>query len=145
MASYRPNQAVCGARTIYRCRQNLLKQGAEHLQHVQAALDQMNVKLHYVIDDLSGQTGQAIIEAILNGEREPLGLAKYRDRRIKASEETVAKSLESDWRKEHLFVLRVAWQNAKHVQEQIKKCSGEKNGSKSPGDSNSACLQTLMM
>ena len=47
------------------------------------ALDQMNIKLHYVIDDLSGQTGQAIIEAILNGEREPLRLAKYRDRRIR--------------------------------------------------------------
>ena len=89
------------------------------------ALDQMNIKLHYVIDDLSGQTGQAIIEAILNGEREPLRLAKYRDRRIKASEETVAKSLEGDWRREHLFVLRVAWQNAKHVQEQIKKCDQE--------------------
>ena len=92
---------------------------------MQAALDQMNIKLHYVIDDLSGQTGQAIIEAILNGKREPLRLAKYRNRRIKASEETIAKSLEGDWRREHLFVLRVAWQNGQHVQEQIKKCDQE--------------------
>jgi transposase len=124
-ASYRPDQSVCELRTIFRCRQNLLKQGAENLQHMQAALDQMNIKLHYVIDDLSGQTGQAIIQAILNGEREPLRLAKYRDKRIKASEETIAKSLEGDWRREHLFVLRVAWQNAKHLQEQIKKCDQE--------------------
>jgi transposase len=123
--SYRPDQAVCELRTIFRCRGNLLKQGAENLQHMQAALDQMNIKLHYVIDDLSGQTGQAIIQAILNGEREPLRLAKYRNKRIKASEETIAKSLEGDWRKEHLFVLRVAWQNAKHLQEQIKKCDQE--------------------
>jgi transposase len=124
-ASYRPDQAVCELRTIFRCRQNLLKLGAENLQYMQASLDQMNIKLHYVIDDLSGQTGQAIIEAILNGEREPLRLAKYRNKRIKASEETIAKSLEGDWRKEHLFVLRVAWQNGKHVQEQIKKCDQE--------------------
>jgi transposase len=123
--SYRPDQAVCELRTIFRCRGNLLKQGAENLQHMQAALDQMNIKLHYVIDDLSGQTGQAIIQAILNGEREPLRLAKYRNKRIRASEETIAKSLEGDWRKEHLFVLRVAWQNAKHLQEQIKKCDQE--------------------
>jgi transposase len=123
--SYRPDQAVCELRTIFRCRGNLLKQGAENLQHMQAALDQMNIKLHYVIDDLSGHTGQAIIQAILNGEREPLRLAKYRNKRIKASEETIAKSLEGDWRKEHLFVLRVAWQNAKHLQEQIKKCDQE--------------------
>jgi|ERR1700674_366943 len=127
-ASYRPDQSVCEVRTIFRCRQNLLKQGAENLQHMQAALDQMNIKLHYVIDDLSGQTGQAIIQAILNGEREPIRLARYRDRRIKASEETVAKSLEGDWRREHLFVLRVAWQNAKHVQEQIKQCDQELMG-----------------
>jgi len=124
-ASYRPDQAVCETRTIFRYRQNLIKQGAENLQQMQAALDQMNIKLHYVIDDLSGQTGQAIIEAILNGEREPLRLAKYRHKRIKASEETIAKSLEGDWRREHLFVLRMAWQNGKHVQEQIKKCDQE--------------------
>jgi transposase len=123
--SYRPEQAVCELRTVFRCRGNLLKQGAENLQQMQAALDQMNIKLHYVIDDLSGQTGQAIIQAILNGEREPLRLAKYRHKSIKASEETIAKSLEGDWRKEHLFVLRVAWQNAKHLQEQIKKCDQE--------------------
>ena len=124
-ASYRPDQAVCSARSIYRFRQNLLTQRAEHLQHMQAALDQMNIKLHHVIDDLSGVTGMAIIGAILNGEREPLRLAKYRDTRIKATEETIAKSLEGDWRSEHLFVLRLAWENGKHVQEQIKKCDQE--------------------
>ena len=92
---------------------------------MQAALDQMNIKLHHVIDDLSGLRGMAIIEAILNGEREPIRLAKYRDRRIKATEETIAKVLEGDWRVEHLFVLRLAWENDKHVQEQIKKCDQE--------------------
>jgi transposase len=124
-ASYRPDQAVCKARSIYRFRQDLLTLGGQHLQHMQAALDQMNMKLHHVIDDLSGMTGMAIIEAILNGEREPLRLAKYRDKRIKATEETIAKSLEGDWRSEHLFVLRLAWENGKQVREQIQKCDQE--------------------
>jgi transposase len=52
-------------------------------------------------------------------------LAQYRNKRIKASEETNAKSLVGDWRREHLFILRAAWQNGKHVQEQIKKCDQE--------------------
>jgi transposase len=121
-ASFRPEQCVCAVRTIYRFRQTLLQLTNQHLQHMQAALDQMNLKLHHVIDDLSGQTGQAIIEAILNGERNPLVLAKHRHPRIKASEETIAKSLEGDWRAEHLFVLRLAWEDGKWVQEQIKKC-----------------------
>src|SRR5260221_13764774 len=120
-ASYRPEQAICAARSIYRYRQNLLTQAAQHVQHMQASLDQMNIKLHHVIDDLTGITGLAIIEAILDGKRDPQQLAKLRDHRIKASEETIVKALEGDWRSEHLFVLRVAWENWKQTQHQIQK------------------------
>jgi transposase len=120
-ASYRPDQAICAARSIYRYRQNLLTQSAQHVQHMQAALDQMNLKLHHLIDDLTGMTGLAIVEAILDGERDPRQLAKQRDHRIKASEETIVKALEGDWRSEHLFVLRVAWENWKQTQHQIQK------------------------
>jgi transposase len=121
-ASYRPKQAICALRSIYRYRQNALSQSAQHVQHMQAALDQMNIKLHHVIDDLTGKTGLAIIEAIVAGQREPRQLAKLRDRRIQASEQTVIKALEGDWRAEHLFVLELAWQNWQQVQNQILKC-----------------------
>lgn len=121
-ASYRPDQAVCAARSIYRYRQNLLIQAAQHVQHLQGALDQMNIKLHHVIDDLTGTTGLAIVEAILEGERDPRQLVKHRDRRIKASEATIVKALEGDWRSEHLFVLRVVWENWKQAQHQIQRC-----------------------
>jgi transposase len=124
-ASYRPDQAVCKVRSVFRFRQTLMTQSGQHVQHMQAALDQMNVKLHHVIDDLGGVTGMAIIEAILNGEREPMRLAAYRDRRIKATAETIAKSLEGDWRSEHLFVLRLAWENGRHVREQMQRCDRE--------------------
>jgi transposase len=89
------------------------------------ALDQMNIKLHYVIDDLTGFTGQAIIQAILSGQREPVQLAKLRDKRIQASEEKIIKSLEGDWRKEHLFVLAKAWAQYQEVQKQIQDCDRE--------------------
>lgn len=71
---------------------------AVHLQHMQKALDQMNLQLHHVISDLSGTTGMAILDAILAGERDPAKLAKLRDGRIKASEATIAKSLVGDYR-----------------------------------------------
>jgi transposase len=109
-------------RAIHRYRQNLLQFGAQHLQHMQAALDQMNVRLHHVIADISGSTGLAIIEAILTGQRDPIQLAKLRDRRIKASEEVIAKSLEGTWRVEHLFVLGQALQSWKRGQEQLSQC-----------------------
>ena len=73
---------------------------------MQKSLDQMNLQIHHVISDLAGTTGLAIMDAILAGERDPHQLAKLRDWRIKANEETIVKSLVGDYREEHLFVLR---------------------------------------
>jgi transposase len=125
LGSFRPVQSICAVRSIYRYRQNLLSMASQHVQHMQAALDQMNIKLHHVIDDLTGVTGQAIVGAILSGQRDPVQLAKLRDKRIQAPEATIAKALEGDWRKEHLFVLAKAWAQYQQVQKQIQDCDQE--------------------
>ena len=125
LGSFRPAQAICASRSIYGYRQNLLSMAAQHVQHMQAALDQMNIKLHHVIDDLTGVTGQAIVAAILKGQRDPVQLAQLGDKRIKASEATIAKALEGDWRKEHLFVLEKARAQYQEVQKQIQDCDQE--------------------
>jgi transposase len=125
LGSFRPAQVICAVRSIYRYRQNLLSMASQHVQHMQAALDQMNIKLHHVIDDLTGVTGQAIVAAILSGQRDPVQLAKLRDKRIQAPEATIAKALEGDWRKEHLFVLAKAWAQYQEVQKQIRDCDQE--------------------
>ena len=53
--------------------------------------------------------GTQIVEAILAGERDPKRLAKFRDHRCKQSESTIALALEGNWRDEHLFALRQAY------------------------------------
>lgn len=105
-ASFRPEQQVCAVRSLLRHRDSLVQLSATHLQHMQKALDQMNLQLHHVISDLAGKTGMAIVDAILAGERDPHVLAKLRDPRTHASESTIAKSLVGDYRREHLFTLR---------------------------------------
>jgi len=92
---------------------------AVHLQHMQKALDQMNLQLHHVISDLSGTTGMAILDAILAGERDPIKLANLRDWRIRASEATIVKSLVGDYRREHLFTLRQSLIAYRHYQKQM--------------------------
>src|SRR5712664_2166978 len=77
----------------------------QHVQHMQKALTQMNVHIHHVISDITGLTGLAIVDAILSGERDVAKLAELRHRSIQADEETIRKSLEGDWRDEHLFTL----------------------------------------
>ena len=90
--------------------------------HMQKTMTVMNVQLSNAISDISGATGQAIIRAILNGERDPWKLAKLRDRRIKASEEEIARSLEGNWRADMLFELKQAVDAYDFIQNQIAEC-----------------------
>ena len=105
-AAFRPEADVCAVRSLMRHRNDLVMMASEHIQHMQKALTQMNVQFQHVISDLTGLTGLAILDAILAGERDPAVLAKLRDPRIQASEETIRKSLEGNWRKEHLLALK---------------------------------------
>ena len=74
--------------------------------HMQKALSQMNLQLHHVLSEIVGVSGIAILDAILAGERDPAKLASLCNRRIRSSRQTVARSLEGDYRPEHLFALR---------------------------------------
>jgi transposase len=117
--SFRPDDEICAIRSLWRHRDNLVELATIHLQHMQKALDQMNVQLHHVISDLAGTTGLAIVDAILAGERDPGKLAELRDWRIRASKETIMKSLVGDYREEHIFTLRQSLKCYRHYQSMI--------------------------
>ncbi|MGH8630735.1 MAG: IS110 family transposase, partial [Burkholderiales bacterium] len=123
--SFHPPQAVGAVRTLQRHRDTLVAAASTHVQHMQKALVQRNIQWHHVISDLAGVTGLRIVDAILAGERDPQRLASLRDRRIKASVETVAKALVGDWRDELLFTLRQALAAYRHTQQQIAECDDE--------------------
>jgi transposase len=123
--SFRPEQAVCTVRSILRHRNDLVQMASSHVQHMQKALDQMNLQLHHVISDITGTTGLAILQAILAGERNPRTLATLRDRRVKATEDTIAKSLVGEYRREHLFTLGQSLEAFRHYQGLIVACDTE--------------------
>jgi len=107
-ASFRPAASVRAIRSLWRHREALVRQSAWHTQHAHKALDQMNIQIHHVIADMTGKSGEAIVKAILAGERDARTLAALGDKRLKANTQTLAKALEGDWREEHLFCLRQA-------------------------------------
>ena len=106
--AFRPADQVCVLRSYLRQRSMLVAYASHHIQHMQKALEQMNLKLAHVVSDITGVTGMGIIKAILGGERDPVKLAKLRDPRCKSSEATVARALEGHYREEHLFALQQA-------------------------------------
>jgi DNA-binding protein YbaB len=103
--SFRPPQEIRTMRTYWRQRNDLIRSAARHVQRMQKALTQMNIQLANVLSEVSGVTGQAIIQAILAGERDPRKLAAFRDKRVKASEEEIARSLEGNWQEDLLFMI----------------------------------------
>ena len=120
--AFRPVDQVCILRSYLRQRSMLVSYASHHIQHMQKALEQMNLKLSHVVSDITGLTGRGIIKAILSGERDPVKLAKLRDPRCKSSEATVARALEGHYREEHLFTLQQAVELVEFYQQQMTAC-----------------------
>jgi transposase len=124
-SAFRPESEVCAVRSLMRHRNDLVEMASQHVQHMQKALTQMNVQFQHVISDLTGLTGMAVVDAIVAGERDPAMLAKLRDPRVKASEETIRKSLEGTWRAEHILVLKQSLSLYRSYRDQINDCDKE--------------------
>jgi transposase len=107
-AAFRPPDEVCVLRGYLRQREMLVESSAMHIQHMQKALQQMNLLLHNVVSDITGVTGMKILRAIIAGERDERRLAAHRDHRCRSSAETIANSLLGNYRAEHLFALKQA-------------------------------------
>ena len=123
--SFRPEEAVCAVRTLLRYRDTLVADGARQILHVQKALTQMNLQPHRVLTDLTGRSGTRILEAILAGERNPEKLAALCDPQVKAPREKIVAALRGDWREEHLFVLRQAWELYRIYQGRLGACDAQ--------------------
>lgn len=117
-----PTEQIRQLRTIWRMRCNLVKDAGREVQHMQRSLIQMNIQLPNAISDLSGVTGQTMVEAILAGERDPEKLADLRDPRIKASREEIVNSLQGNWKADILFELKQAVDRYKYFQQQVCEC-----------------------
>ena len=120
--AFRPEAEIRCLRSYLRQRTMLVEYASHHIQHMQKALTQMNVKLQNVISNITGQTGMAIIEAIVSGERDPRQLAQLRNYRIRADEETIAKSLQGHWLEEHIFELTQALELYRMYHTKIDEC-----------------------
>ena len=120
--AFRPADEVCVLRSYLRQRSMLVTMASRAVQHMQKALEQMNLKLTEVVSDITGKTGMTIIRAMLAGERAPQQLATHRDKRCKHDHATIAKALTGHWRAEHLFALQQAVDQYDFLAQQLRAC-----------------------
>lgn len=123
--AFRPSADILPLRALMRQRDMLIKYAADHIRHIQKALDLMNVKLHLAVSDMVGVTGLRIIQAILSGRHDPKELAELREPSCKSSEQTFVKALTGNYRAEHLFALKQAMELFTTYQDKIKECDTE--------------------
>ncbi|MBM3815170.1 MAG: IS110 family transposase, partial [Acidimicrobiia bacterium] len=120
--AFRPGAEVRAVRVLMRHRNDLVDMASQHVQHIQKALTQMNVQFQHVISDITGLTGLAILDSIVDGERDPAVLAELRDPHIKASKETLRKSREGNWDEAQIMVLKQRLSLYRSHRTQIDEC-----------------------
>lgn len=123
--SFRPDAEMCILRTLLRHRATLIAHRAPHILHMQKALKLMNLQLSAVLTDITGVTGQAILRAIVHGERDPLRLAQLRTAACKSSADVIAKALTGTWRDEQVFILTQALELFDFYTRQIAACDAQ--------------------
>ena len=112
-------------REFHRLRAAKVKDMSRELQHMQKAMEKMNIKLDSAISDIAGKSGMAIIRAILSGERDPEVLASMADDRCRSSKATIASSLEGTWDMEHMLSLRMSLETYDHLSSQVRVIDSE--------------------
>jgi transposase len=124
-AAFRPPAEMLTLRALTRQRRTLIEDAARHIQHMQKALDLMNVKLHLVLSDVTGVTGLRILRAILAGKHSPAELAELREPSCSSTEEMFVDALTGNYRREHLFALRQAVDLFDFHQKLIAECDAQ--------------------
>lgn len=117
--AFRPPEKFNAIRSVLREKANVLTMRTQSIQAIQKSMDQMNIRLHHAVSNITGVTGMKILGAIVAGERDPHVLASMRDWRCKKSEAAIAEELTGNWRDEHLFTLGQAYETLMFLDQRI--------------------------
>ncbi len=121
-SSYLPEEEQEGLRALVRYRHTLIQDSSRFVLRMQKSLELMNIKIHTIISDLMGKTGRAIIDAIINGERDSENFLPLIDHRIRTDKATIVKSMQGSWREEYLFTLKESYRFYTFYLQEIKAC-----------------------
>ena len=106
-ASFVPDEELHQLRTLMRTRKQLTREQTRHVQRIQKTLTEANIRLDSVISDIMGASGRRIIEAMIEGERDPRKLAALADRSVKATPKQLYDALHGRLTDHHRFLLKL--------------------------------------
>jgi transposase len=123
--AFRPSEEIVAIRSVLREKDNVTAMRTQAIQQMQKSLDQMNIRVHHAVSDITGKTGSLIVQAIIDGERDPHKLAALRDKRCAKNVNEIAEHLTGTWREEHLFNLKQAFMTLQFLDDRIREYETE--------------------
>lgn len=110
-------------RSYVRLREDHIRSSSMHINHMQKALTEMNIRLKEVLSQIQGKSGLSIIEAILRGERDVAVLVSLcHSSVLKNKRNELNKSLHGRYTEAGLFALKQAYDAYLFYLDQIKQC-----------------------
>ena len=122
--AFRPGDDIVRFRALARLKRTLVREQADWVRRMQKELDQMNVRVHRAVSDITGVTGLAMLHAIVAGERDPEKLAALRDKRCRLDAESMRRELTGTWREEHLQSLAIGLKTYEFLSARITEVDG---------------------
>lgn len=123
--SFVPPTPVQELRSLTRTRKQLVRERAAHAQRVDKLLQDANLKLGSVLSDIMGQSGRAILAAIVEGETDPEKLVEHVSKRVKAPRAAIVEALRGKVTAHHRFLLELHLAQADALESSIAKIDRE--------------------
>lgn len=118
-ASFVPSREVRHWRTLTRQRMKLTDQHTGVVNRLHKVLQQSNIKLSSVATDVMGVSGRAMIEAMMEGESDPVALASLAKGRLKSKHAQLVESLEGRLNQDERWVLKELWEQLAYLETEI--------------------------
>jgi transposase len=106
-SSFVPPTAIQDMRTLMRTRKQLVRERAQHVQRIQKTLEDANLKIASVVSDLTGKSGRAILQALIDGKTTPEELLATTTGQLHADRSTLQEALRGRIRPPHRFLLKL--------------------------------------
>ncbi|MGH7277538.1 MAG: IS110 family transposase, partial [Candidatus Rokuibacteriota bacterium] len=130
--SFVPPTAVQELRTLTRTRKQLVRERAAHVQRIDKVLQDANLKLGSVLTDIMGQSGRALLAAIVSGQTSPEQLATLVSPRVKAPRRDIVEALRGHVTAHHRFLLQLHLDQVATLEEAIAKVDAEVGATLAP-------------
>ena len=118
-SSFVPPPAIQELRDLTRTRKQLTREIVQHVQRIQAVLEEANIKLCSVITDIMGASGRRMLKAMIAGETDAEKLAALGHERLGCTRAELVQVLTGCVREHHRFLLEQHLRTIEQLEDSI--------------------------